>query len=204
MGHAWRGALVTAGVVVVARSGFADADGDDLDGPATAFETARRLDDVLPPGILTFPVLPGAGLTVLNNFGGFSVSGGPCAHRGIDIFPTGDPTPRQLVACVDGVIEGQRRAPGSGAQGNAWILRDADGVSYRYHHIAEFEPGLEVGSPVERGQVIATMGASGNTGAAHLHFEVRPDGTGASAVDPIPLLAIPNEGVEVGPPTGCR
>ena len=98
--------------------------------------------------LLTFPVLPGPGIKVLDNFGGFSVSQGSCSHRGIDIFPTDDEVPRVLVSCCDGVIEGQRLLAGS--QGNAWILQDANGVSYRYHHIDEFEAGLEVGSIVRR------------------------------------------------------
>lgn len=168
-----------------------------VDTAATATEPAVRtgLDD-----LLTFPVLAGEGLITLNNFGGRSVSTGACSHRGIDIFPT-TPTPRVLVSCVDGVIEGQRFLAGS--QGNAWILRDGAGVSYRYHHIDEFEPELEVGSVVRRGDVLGTMGSTGNATSAHLHFEVRPDGTGASAVDPIPLLPFPVDGVSLGEPTGC-
>ena len=154
-----------------------------------------RLDD-----LLTYPVLPGEGVITLNNFGGRSVSRGACAHRGIDIFPTTSAT-RVLVACVDGVIEGQRFLAGS--QGNAWILQDGAGVSYRYHHVGEFEPGLEVGSVVRRGDVLGTMGSTGNARNAHLHFEVRPDGTEASAIDPIPLLPFPIGDVALGEPTGC-
>ena len=154
-----------------------------------------RLDE-----LLTFPVLAGDGLITLNNFGGRSVSTGACSHRGIDVFPTTEAT-RVLVSCVDGVIEGQRILAGS--QGNAWILQDGAGVSYRYHHIGEFEPGLEVGSIVRRGDVLGTMGSSGNAGNPHLHFEVRPDGTGLNAVDPVPLLPFPIENVTLGEPTGC-
>jgi murein DD-endopeptidase MepM/ murein hydrolase activator NlpD len=51
--------------------------------------------------------------------------------------------------------------------------------------------------------VIATMGTSGNANAAHLHFEVRLDGLSASAIDPVPLFALPIAGVSVGEPTGC-
>ena len=172
---------------------------DDVAGAAAATDTAER---VRLSQLLTFPVLPGPGLQVLNNFGGYSVSSGSCSHRGIDIFPTDDEVPRVLVSCIDGVIGDQRLLAGS--QGNAWILHDGDGVSYRYHHIAEFEPGLEVGSTVRRGDVIGTMGSTGNANSPHLHFEIRLDGvTSASAVDPIPRLAIPALNTTVGPPTGC-
>ncbi len=190
-----------AGVTVAGFStlngGSGRAIGSQLAGAASATRPAvrTRLDD-----LLTFPVLAGTGLITLNNFGGRSVSSGACSHRGIDIFPTDDVT-RVLVACIDGVIEGQRILEGS--QGNAWVLRDGDGMSYRYHHMDEFEPGLEVGSVVRRGDVLGTMGSTGNAGNAHLHFEVRPDGTGANAIDPIPLLPFPIVDVVLGAATGC-
>lgn len=170
-----------------------------IDSSAGAHEPARRvrLDEEL-----TFPVDPGAGVIVLDNFGGFSVSSGACSHAGVDVFPL-DTDTRNLLACVDGVLEGQRFAGSSGSQGNAWILKDDAGVSYRYHHIDEFAEGLEVGSLVRRGDVIATMGSTGNANSAHLHFEVRLDGTSASAVDPLPRFVLPVDNVEVGPPAGC-
>lgn len=179
------------------RAGALSAATPSVEGSATATQPAvrERLD-----ALLTFPVVPGDGLLTLNNFGGRSVSTGACSHRGIDVFPT-DEGVRRLVACVDGVIEGQRHLAGS--QGNAWILQDGAGVSYRYHHIDEFEPGLEVGSIVRRGDVLGTMGSTGNANSAHLHFEVRLDGTSASAIDPVPLLPFPIDGVSLGPPTGC-
>lgn len=205
------------------RGGRVNAAGDLqlVNGSAAALEPAVRIvpdpdvvddpeaDDPNPddPGVdigelLTFPVLPGTGLQVLDNFGGYSVSSGSCSHRGIDVFPTDTDEARILVACIDGVIEGQRFLAGS--QGNAWILRDAAGVSYRYHHIADFEPGLTVGSVVRRGDVLGTMGSTGNANYPHLHFEVRLDGaTSASAVDPLPRLAVPTENTTVGPNTGC-
>ena len=186
---------------VTLRGGRLDADGGlgFLDDSASAIESAvrTRLDDQL-----VFPVLPGPGLQVLDNFGGFSVSRGSCSHRGIDIFPTDDDVPRVLVSCVDGVVEGQRFLAGS--QGNAWILQDGAGVSYRYHHVGEFEAGLEVGSVVRRGDVLGTMGSTGNANYPHLHFEVRLDGaSSASAVDPLPLLAVPSLNTAIGPPSGC-
>ena len=204
-------AALGVGGVFGLRGGRVDAEGELqlVDGSAAALEPAVRIvPDVDDPEVvgtgdlLTFPVLPGAGLQVLDNFGGYSVSSGSCSHRGIDVFPTDADEPRVLVSCVDGVIDGQRFLAGS--QGNAWILKDADGVSYRYHHIADFEPGLAVGSVVRRGDVLGTMGSTGNANYPHLHFEVRLDGaTSVSAVDPLPLLAVPTENTTVGPNTGC-
>lgn len=174
-----------------------------VESAARAEAPAERVGLRLPE--LLLPVEPGDGLIVLDNFGGTSVSLGACSHKGIDIFPT-TATTRTLVACVDGVIEGQRFAGSSGAQGNAWILQDDNGVSYRYHHIDEFGEGLEVGSIVRRGDPIATMGKTGNAGSEHLHFEVRRDGSSGTAVDPIPLFTFPIAGVELrtfGGDSGC-
>jgi murein DD-endopeptidase MepM/ murein hydrolase activator NlpD len=192
--------VVVAGVLAPHRDRLrAEGEFFRADRAASAAAPARR---VRLTELLTFPVLAGEGIQVLNNFGGFSVSAGSCAHRGIDIFPTDDEVARVLVACTDGVIEEQRILAGS--QGNAWVLKDDAGVSYRYHHIADFEPGLEVGSSVRRGDVLGTMGSTGNANYPHLHFEIRLDGsTSASAVDPVPLLAIPTQNTTVGPPTGC-
>ena len=91
---------------VTLRGGQLGADRglDLLDDPASAIEPAvrMRLDD-----LLMFPVLRGPGLVVLDNFGGYSVSRGSCAHRGIDIFPTDDEVPRVLVCpgCYDIILE---------------------------------------------------------------------------------------------------
>jgi len=61
-----------------------------------------------------------------------------------------------------------------------------------------------VGSPVRRGDVLGTVGSTGNANYPHLHFEVRPDGaSSASAVNPLPLLAIPSLNTTVGPRSGC-
>lgn len=163
---------------------------------ATIEQSARALapaERLFPPGFVLFPVqLPGE-LVLLDNFGAPRTFGsGP--HQGIDISRRDQAPGHPVVACVDGVIDGQ--AIDGVNQGNAWILVDAAGDRYRYHHLDAFAPGLAVGSRVSRGQVIGTMGSTGNPRVPHLHFEVRrgPDRT---PVDPVPLLNLPVSGVDV-------
>lgn len=156
----------------------------------SASEPAERLRL---PGILTFPVELTADLVLLDNFGGPSFS--QSVHRGIDIGRVDQLAGQPLLACVDGVLAEQEILGQN--QGNSWVIVDSIGDGYRYHHLETFTPGLQVGDRVERGQVIATMGNTGNANVPHLHFEVRRGGPIGTAVDPVPLLGLPLPGVTV-------
>ena len=103
-----------------------------LDASARALAPAVRIQR---PNRLSFPVqLPGD-IVVSNNFGATRTFGSG-RHEGIDIGRRDQQPGHPLVA--------------------------ADGMAYRYHHLADFEPGLSVGDVVTRGQVIGTMGRTGN------------------------------------------
>ena len=208
--------LVGAGVFGLSRLGRVTGaalppavGAEELDAAAQAYETAERpsttTTTTLPPaeGLLTFPVDPASGLLLLDNFGGDSVSQGPCKHKGVDVFPLTDEVGIPLLACVDGIFRSQRFAGSSGAQGNAVILEDANGDIYRYHHLDSVVEDLEVGSPVVRGQVIGYMGKTGNANFPHLHFEVRRGSTVGPAVNPVPLISLPVPGVTKDPRDGC-
>jgi murein DD-endopeptidase MepM/ murein hydrolase activator NlpD len=68
-----------------------------------------------------------------------------------------------------------------------WLER-ADGVQYYYAHMNSIADGLVEGSKVSVGQVIGTVGNTGDArhGATHCHFEIRPDGV--TSIDPYPHL----------------
>jgi peptidoglycan LD-endopeptidase LytH len=64
-------------------------------------------------------------------------------------------------------------------------LEGDNGVTYVYYHLSEY-----VGGPrrVAQGEVIAKLGMTGNAGAPHTHFEMRPGGRTATAINPYPTL----------------
>ncbi|MFN6120401.1 MAG: M23 family metallopeptidase, partial [Actinomycetes bacterium] len=111
-------------------------------------------------------------------------------HEGVDILAT---LGQEVYAVADGVLVNQADASAS-LSGNAWGLTAGDGTYFFYAHLSAFAAGLELGDTVSRGQVIGYVGDTGNPGPGnyHLHFEVHPGGQRAPAIDPLPLLVIPN------------
>ena len=114
-----------------------------------------------------------------NSFG--SPREGRRSHAGNDIFAKrGTP----VVAGVDGTI----RAVQGGRAGIGYYLDGVDGVTYYGAHMNSRT--VRDGATVQRGDVIGTVGTTGNAGGTppHLHFEIKP-GNGAS-IDPYPLLRV--------------
>ena len=111
------------------------------------------------------------------------------SHQGNDIIGK---TGMTLVACTDGTIKRMTRS--ETGLGGIWIwLEDAEGNEYYYAHMQSISPELSAGSKVTAGQVVGTMGMTGDARGTvpHLHFEIRPNGGGSinpfnelRAVDP--------------------
>ena len=188
--------VLGVGVLATTRLPSVLASSHALNEPAQALEQAERLrpDPTVPPDptapydpTIGFPVELSTELIIGTPFGG--------SHYGIDIWRADAEPGHPLLACVDGVLVVQEIL--SGRQGNSWVIQGEDGTAYRYHHIDEFAAGLAVGDKVTRGQVIASMGETGNAGGPHLHFEVRLEKHNGTAVDPVPLLSPPIPGVTI-------
>jgi peptidoglycan hydrolase-like protein with peptidoglycan-binding domain len=104
-------------------------------------------------------------------------------HLGVDI---GAPKGTPLRAVVSGrVSQIYRDRPGS-LSGNGLKIATADGTYFFYAHLDSFAQGIDVGVPVSAGQVIGTIGSTGNAAITHLHFEVHP--RGGAAVNPYPIV----------------
>jgi murein DD-endopeptidase MepM/ murein hydrolase activator NlpD len=138
-----------------------------------------------PPSSLVL-VLPVAGVAPEDLHDSFYAprSGGR-THHAIDIAaPTGTP----ILAVTDGVIA---RKHWNALGGRTLYLRSADGrFDYYYAHLDGYADGVEAGTLVRRGDVIGTVGATGNAQGPHLHFQVLDlggDGRG-TPVNPYDLL----------------
>ncbi len=112
-------------------------------------------------------------------------------HEAIDIMaPWGTP----VLAADDGRIE---KISSNRAGGLAIYHVDPSGrFVYYYAHLAGYAEGLKEGQAVQRGDVIAYVGATGNANrkAPHLHFAVLLLTTqkrwwGGEAINPYPALA---------------
>lgn len=143
-----------------------------------------------PGGAMVVPVA-GVPRTALQDNWGDPRGDGQRAHKAIDILaPRGTP----VVAAAPGVIE---KLFASDQGGLTVYVRSPDrGTIFYYAHLDAYRAGLAEGMRVRAGDVLGTVGASGNAdpAAPHLHFEVKRMGPGESwwqgtEVDPYPLLA---------------
>jgi murein DD-endopeptidase MepM/ murein hydrolase activator NlpD len=101
-------------------------------------------------------------------------------HAGIDIG-AGEGTP--IHAADAGRVVLMQGTGASGGYGNYTCVQHTATMSTCYAHQSRF--GTSVGASVGQGQVIGSVGNTGNSFGAHLHFEVRVNG---SPVDPMGYL----------------
>ena len=136
---------------------------------------AKRAAEGLGAPVVDGLVCPVPGAAFSNDFG--QPRSGH-THQGNDMFaPMGTPN----LAVVSGNI-----TYGDGGSGGMGAYLEGDnGVTYVYYHLSEY-----LGGPrrVAQGEVIAKLGMSGNAGAPHTHFETRPGGRTATAINPYPTL----------------
>ncbi|HHU94725.1 MAG TPA: M23 family metallopeptidase [Alcaligenaceae bacterium] len=98
-------------------------------------------------------------------------------HEGMDFSaPVGTP----IVAASGGIVTEARYLSG---YGKTVEITHGDGLITRYAHASSIV--VRLGDVVEKGQMIARVGATGRTTGAHLHFEVRLEN---QALDPMLFL----------------
>jgi murein DD-endopeptidase MepM/ murein hydrolase activator NlpD len=96
------------------------------------------------------------------------ITGRYALHSGIDIAADyGTP----IQAAADGIVI---FASWYGGYGNAIIIDHGSGLSTLYAHCSAMY--VQLNQPVQRGQVIGAVGATGYATGPHLHFEIRVNG----------------------------
>lgn len=142
--------------------------------PAPAPEPAPVPPSPPPSNAGSGIVCPVAGPHAFADTWGAARSGGR-SHEGVDMMaPSGTP----LVAVESGFAEFKTTRLG----GNSVWVNGNSGTRYFYAHLSAWEGSSR---NVSQGEVIGYVGATGNTTANHLHFELRP---GGRAVNPYPYV----------------
>ena len=117
-------------------------------------------------------VLPLANYAITATFGQYGLWAS--YHTGLDFNGnSGDP----ILAVANGTVT---ETGYDGAYGNKTVVTLDDGTEIWFCHQTSIY--VSVGDTVRGGEVIGTVGATGNVTGSHLHLEVRPGGGGP--VDP--------------------
>lgn len=90
-------------------------------------------------------------------------------HTGLDIAA---PTGTQIKVVASGTVT---CASYNGSYGNLVKVNHGNGVETWYAHTSKMY--VSVGQKVEAGEIIATVGSTGNSTGAHLHLEIRVNGS---------------------------
>jgi peptidoglycan LD-endopeptidase LytH len=159
-----------------------------LDGTAEAV-----VSQTIQPS-LAMPVEGAKRSSIQSGFGAARDAGGR-RHQGVDIFaPRGTP----VVAAADGIVTSVGI---NGLGGNVvWQVRPLRRESLYYAHLDT--QLVQAGSYVRRGDILGTVGTTGNArgGPAHLHFGIYAPG---GAVDPLPYVAsVTPSHTRASPPPG--
>lgn len=113
-------------------------------------------------------------------------------HKGVDVVGAGHTT-CPVLAHSAGTVEmiatghgNNTRATGDASYGNFVKIKHTNGYSTLYAHLERVS--VSKGQSVSKWQEIGYMGNTGRSFGAHLHFEVRKNGTYASIINPEPFI----------------
>ena len=173
------------GSALVSRSGTRSSGGEELDPELVALaekqmaERAAKLDEMRKAAEKQAAkikenkwVLPLASYQITATFGQYGLWAS--YHTGLDFNgDSGDP----IMAIANGTVTSTGY---DGAYGNKTVVTLDDGTEIWFCHQTSIY--VSVGDRVNGGEVIGTVGATGNVTGSHLHLEVRPGGGGP--VDP--------------------
>lgn len=123
-----------------------------------------------------------SGYTISSPFGYriSPINGSRELHSGIDISGTGYGSP--AYATNNGTIIEMNN---HWSYGNHILIDHGNGYYTLYAHLSKFASGLGVGSVVERGQQIGSIGMTGSATGPHLHYEIRTCASYSCVTNPL-------------------
>jgi murein DD-endopeptidase MepM/ murein hydrolase activator NlpD len=143
---------------------------------AASSKIAQQLNQLQPQNAGDLPVRQGSGSMIwpVNGpiTGAFGEQRPGHIHAGVDIA-AGEGTP--IHAADNGKVVLMQGVGASGGYGNYTCVQHTGSLATCYAHQSRF--GTSMGASVSKGQVIGYVGNTGHSFGAHLHFEVRVDGT---------------------------
>ncbi|HEX8158180.1 MAG TPA: peptidoglycan DD-metalloendopeptidase family protein [Solirubrobacteraceae bacterium] len=143
---------------------------------AASSKIAQQLNALQPANAGDLPIRQGSGSMIWPVNGPISGAFGEQRpghiHAGIDIA-AGEGTP--IHAADNGKVVLMQGVGASGGYGNYTCVQHTGSLATCYAHQSRF--GTSMGASVSKGQVIGYVGNTGHSFGAHLHFEVRVNGT---------------------------
>ncbi len=112
---------------------------------------------------------------ISSNYGKRVLKGKADNHRGIDIaMPQGT----RLDANISGKVIASGKAGKDNnyhsSYGNIVVIQDANNLKHIYAHLEQSI--AKIGTTIEAGQQIGTIGSTGNSTGSHLHYEINKNG----------------------------
>lgn len=145
------------------------AEEEDEEEPAEEESVEDKEDPVVAPGgNRSWPVPGYHRISSAYGYRTHPIFGDWRPHWGIDIpAPMGTP----IVASLGGEVILSAYGP---SYGNYVVIYHGEGISTLYAHNSSNH--VQAGDRVKQGQVIASIGSTGNSTGPHIHFEVRVNG----------------------------
>lgn len=164
-------AVVTVGAdgIQTVHATLTAHNGEEISKTVTSSTTdTEPVTEVVKIGTKHIPTGVGSGSFIFPTTGTISSRFGPRwnrQHKGLDIANS---TGTDIMAADEGIVIYSGQMTG---YGNIIIIDHKNGCKTYYGHCSElFAPK---GKIVEKGEIIAAMGSTGNSTGPHLHFEVR-------------------------------
>jgi murein DD-endopeptidase MepM/ murein hydrolase activator NlpD len=129
------------------------------------------VDEIVAIGTMALPAASSTGSFLIPTSGVVSAINKPGSHAGGKAVDIANKVGTPIYASDSGIVA---MVGWNGGYGKCIIIKHADGYSTLYGHLSSYS--VSVGDTVSQGQMIGSMGSTGNSTGPHLHFAIRYNG----------------------------